>query len=398
MLAKKLTQEAVDLMKKDDVPSYKKSVELLLKAFESDTSNSSILSYMAYGYARLYNISKKDVEYINALRSIISRSEKIDPNIQTLYTAKIEFANIQKNYSSGVAEFNTLMTSLKDPSKVSNSVLLVTANSAIGSNDYNSAYQIVTRINRSGNDSALSHYLEGIIRINNKETELAISSFEEALKKNPEHNSSKVKLFELGKNASINKIFNLIKTNYKNMFHDDVSICLYLIGNILVQNNQEDKAKYFTLKAEDFSPDIVNALITYEQLGGIIAKYKKETIPGASSSSEVSTFLLRGDELFNTQKYRDASLQYRMAASLGPNNATAWYKLGEAYRMTYEYGKAIEAYEESLKLDKMNVATTVKLAIVQTELFKFKSASDNLKKAQQMDPTTLTYICHRLPE
>ena len=384
--AKKLTKEALKLMKQDDVPSYKRSVELLLKAFENDTSNSSILSYLAYGYERLYNVSKKDMEYINALRSIISRSEKIDPNIQTLYTAKIEFENIQKNYNSGIAEFNTLMTSLKDPSKVSNQVLLVTAHSAIGSNDYNSAYQIVTRINRSSDDTAMSHYLEGIIRTNNKETELAVSSFEEALNKNPKHYSSIVKLFELGKNASINNIFELIKTNYKEMFHDDVSICLYLIGNILVQNNQEDKAKYFYQKALDFSPDNIKAMITYEQLGGNIGKYKKDTIPGIASSSEVTTFLLRGDELFNTQKYRDASLQYRMAASLGPNNANAWYKLGEAYRMTYEYGKAIEAYEESLKLDKMNVSTIVKLARVQSELFKFKDASENLKKAQQIDP------------
>jgi tetratricopeptide (TPR) repeat protein len=385
--AKKLRLDALELIKKDDITSYKKAAEDLLKSFEMDTSNSSVLSYLAYTYSRLYYVSKRDSEYLNALKAIITRSEKIDPNIQTLSMAKIAYSNVQKDYGSGIVVFNELLSSLKDPSKISNDVLLVTAESAMGSNDYNSAFQIVSRINKSEEyKNPRSYYLEGIIRINNKELELAASAFKRALEINPNHFASKIKLFELGKNASVNNIFDFLKSNYQNMSHDDASICLYLLGNIMVQNNDTEKAKYFYEKALDFSNENVKAMIAYEQLGGNISKYKKGISITSIPSAETGTFLIRGDELFHLQKYRDSSLQYRMATSLDPQNALAWYKLGEAYRMTYEYSKAIDSYIESLKLDKMDLNSLIKLARVQVDLYKFKDAAENLKKAQEIDP------------
>ncbi|MCX6112245.1 MAG: tetratricopeptide repeat protein, partial [Proteobacteria bacterium] len=385
--AKKLRDDAIALMRNDNIPDYQKAAEMLLRSFGFDTSNSSTLSYLAYAYSRLYYVSRRDAEYINALKAIIARSEKIDPNIQTLSMARIAGSNIQKDYRAGIVTFNELLSSLKDPLKVNHDVLLVTAEAAIGSNDYNSAFQIVSRLNKAEEyKNPRSYYLEGIIRINNKELELSAAAFKRALEINPNHFSSKVKLFELGKESSLNNIFNFLKANYKSMNHDDTSICLYLLGNIMVQNTDVKKAKYFYEKALDFSNENVKAMIAYEQLGGNISKYKRDasitSIPGA----ETSTFLIRGDELFHLQKYRDSSLQYRMAASLDPQNAMAWYKLGEAYRMTYEHAKAIDAYTESLKLDKLNVDSLVKLARTQIDVYKFKDAADNLKKAQEIDP------------
>lgn len=385
--AKKLRTEAVDLMQKDEITGYIKAVELLLRSFELDNTGNSTLSYLAYAYSRLYSVSKKDAEYLNALKAIIARSEKIDPNIQTLTMARVAYSNIQKDYGTAITSFNELLNTLKDPSKTSNDVLLVTAEAAVGSNDYNSAFQIVSKLNRLDEyKNPRSHFIEGIIRINNKELELATNAFKAALEINPNHFPSKVKLFELGKDASLNNIFNFIKTNYKNMSHDDVSICLYLLGNTMVQNSNVAKAKYFYEKALDFSNENVKAMIAYEQLGGNISKYRKENLTGSVPTAETSTFLMRGDELFHLQKYRDASLQYRMATSLDPQNALSWYKLGESYRMTYEYAKAVDSYLESLKLDKLNVLSMVKLARTQIELYKFKDAADNLKKAQDIDP------------
>ncbi|MEI6093590.1 MAG: tetratricopeptide repeat protein, partial [bacterium] len=385
--AKKIRAEALELMQKDEINSYKKAAELLLRSFELDNTGNSTLSYLAYAYSRLYSVSKKDPEYLNALKAIISRSEKIDPNIQTLMMAKIAYSNIKKDYSASIVTFNELLNALIDPSKIDNNVLLVTAEAGIGSNDYNSAFQIVNKLNRLEEyKSPRAHFIEGIIRINNKELELATTAFKNALEINPNHFPSKVKLFELGKEASLNNIFNFLKTNYKSMSHDDVSTCLYLLGNTLVQNNDVEKAKHFYEKALDFSNDNVKAMIAYEQLGGNVSKYKKDSSTSSMPAAETSTFLMRGDELFHLQKYRDASLQYRMAASLDPQNALSWYKLGEAYRMTYEFAKAIDSYIESLKLDKLNVLSMVKLAKTQTDLYKFKDAADNLKRAQEIDP------------
>jgi len=381
-----MKDQALTLIIKDDINSYKKAVELLLASYEADTTNYNDMSYLAYCYSMLYNVSKKDTEYLNSLKAIISRAEKTDTNIQSTTLAKMSYAIIQKNYNGAITSFNEMLNALKDPTKVEDQLLIAAAEAAIGQNDYNAAFQILTKINKSNNIYPRAYYLEGLIRINNKEYEIAASLFRKALEINPKHVLSMVRLFELGKDATALNIFNYAKDNYMNSSHDDISIMLYLLGNIMVQNNDVEKAKYFYEKALDFSASNAKAMIAYEQLGGSIAKYKKEFMPSTMPNPETSTFLMRGDELYRLQKYRDASLQYRMAASLDPQNTNSWYKLGEAYRMTYEYSKAMDAYNESLKTDKLAVLPMIRLARVQTDLYKFQDAADNLKRAQEIDP------------
>ena len=91
--------EAIKLLKKDDIASYKKAVQILLEAYELDTTNYTVLSYIAYAYAKLYYVSKQDSEYINALKAILGRAEKTDTNIQTVTLAKMAFAITQRDYN-----------------------------------------------------------------------------------------------------------------------------------------------------------------------------------------------------------------------------------------------------------------------------------------------------------
>ncbi|MFH1223939.1 MAG: tetratricopeptide repeat protein, partial [Pseudomonadota bacterium] len=381
-----LKNQALNLLPNDDIKSYKKAVDLLHASYEADTSNYGAISYIAYCYSRLYGVSKMDNEYLNSLKAIVSRAEKTDINVQSTTLAKMSYAIIQKDYNGAITSFNEMLNVLKDTSKIDPQLFIAASEAAIGQNDFNSAFQILNKVNKNNDTYPRAYYLEGIIRINNKEYELAASMFRKALDINPNHVASKVKLFELGKDASATNIFNYAKENYMNASHEDISAMLYLLGNIMVQNTDVPKAKYFYEKSLDFSASNVKAMIAYEQLGGNISKYKKEAKLSSLPNTETSTFLMRGDELYRLQKYRDASLQYRMAASLDPQNTIAWYKLGESYRMTYEYSKAIDAYKESLKLDKLSLMPMVKMARVQIDLYKFQEAADNLKKAQEVDP------------
>lgn len=379
--------EAIKLIKKDDIASYKKAVQLLLEAYELDTTNYTTVSYIAYTYAKLYSVSKQDSEYTNALKAILSRAEKTDTNIQVVTMAKMAFAISQRDYSGALVSFNEMLAAVKDPSQIKEELLILAAEASIGQNDYNAAFQVLNnRVNKNNSSYPRAFYLEGIIRINNKEYELAADDFKKALSISPEHATSQVKLFELGKNSTMSAMFDYLKSSYLIMDFSDISTMLYLIGNTFVQIGQVDKAKHFYEKALDFYASNPKAMVAYEQLGGNIAKYKKEIMPGYSASPETVTFLLRGDELFRQQKYRDACLQYRMAASLDPQNINALYKLGEAYRLSYEFTKAIDVFNEALKLDKLHIDTLIKISRVQADLFQFREALNNLDRAQKIDP------------
>ncbi len=385
--ALKLKQEAVKLLSKDNLLNYKKALNLLHEAAEHDVNSASILSYIAYCYARLYNISKKDPEYANALRAIINRAEKSDKNIETISLAKMAYFNSQKDYKSSISIFNELMTLIKDPTKIDNKTLTVAAEALIGGGEYNSAFQITSSINKNqASEYPRSYYIQALIRMNNKEYEMAATDLRTALRLNPDHSESQIKLFEMNKDAAATKMFTYLKENVSNINHEDASTILYLLGNIAVQNSDIESANLFYEKALDFSSSNVKAMIAFEQLGGDVSKYKKTALQMPNTYIESSTFLMRGDELLHLQKYRDSSLQYRMATSLEPQNMIAWYKLGESYRLSYEYAKAIDAYSESLKIDKLSLPALVKLSIIQTDLYLFQEATNNLKKAQEIDP------------
>ncbi len=383
----KLKQDAAKLLNNDDITSYKKALAMFHESLEYDASNYSVLSYIAYCYSRLYEVSKKDAEYNNALRAMINRAEKSDQNIQTISTAKMAYFNTQKDYKSAVSVFNELMSSMKDPSAIDQIAFISSAEALIGGGDYNSAYQITSSLTKKmASQYPRAYYIQGLIRMNNKDYELAAGDFKTALKLNPNHSASQIKLFEMNKDAAATKMFGYLKKNSANISHEDASAILYLLGNIAVQNSDIESAKTLYEKSLDFSSSNVKAMIAFEQLGGNISKYKKTATQMPNTHIDSSTFLMRGDELYHLQKYRDASLQYRMATSLDMQNMIAWYKLAESYRMSYEYAKAIDAYNESLKIDKLSMPSLVKLARVQTDLFMFKEATENLKKAQEIDP------------
>ncbi len=379
--------EAIKLIRKDDISSYKKGVQMFLEAHELDTTNFSSISYIAYCYSKLYAVSKQDSEYINALKAIISRAEKNDMNIQNVTLAKMAYAISQRDYSGALFAFNEMLSAIKDPSKIREDLLIEAAEASIGQNDYNSAFQVLNnRVNKSNTLYPKGFYLEGLVRINNKEYELAAQAFKKALEINADHASSQVKLFELGKNSTMSAMFTYLQEKYLLMDYSDTSTMLYLIGNAFVQSGQVDKAKHFYERSLDFYPSNTKAMLAYEQLGGNTSKYKKDAMPNYNANPETVTFMLRGDELFRQQRYRDACLQYRMASSLEPKNITALYKLGEAYRLAYEFAKSEDAFNEALKVDKMNLNTLIKISRVQTDLYKFLDAMLNLKKAQEIDP------------
>jgi len=394
--------EAIKLLKRDDIADYKKAVQMLLESYELDTTSYTTLSYIAYAYTKLYYVSKQDSEYTNALKAILSRAEKTDTNIQTVTMAKMAFAITQRDYNAAMVSFNEMLAAVKDPSQIRDELLIIAAEASIGQSDYNAAFQVLNnRVNKNNSAYPRAFYLEGLIRINNKEYEMAADDFKKALLLNPNHATSQVKLFELGKESTMSSMFGYLKEKYLMLDFSDISTMLYLIGNTLVQIGQVDKAKHFYERSLDFYASNPKAIVAYEQLGGNISKYKIEIMPGYNANPETVTFMLRGDELFRQQRFRDACLQYRMASSLEPQNINALYKLGESYRLSYEFAKAVDIFNEALKIDKLHIDTLIKIARVQADIYLFQEALTNLDKAQKIDPEnpdvlfTMGYIAEK---
>ncbi|MBN1115227.1 MAG: tetratricopeptide repeat protein [Oligoflexia bacterium] len=381
--SKKNLDQALALFRNDDFPSYRKAVDLLHKAMELDVSNKTILSYIAYGYFRLYEVSEKDTEYVNALGAIVTRAAQGDYNIQSLALAKIGYSLVKNDADTAIALVNEAMGTVQPPY---NPDLLITGADALMRNGvYSDAFRLVSAVNEQNNNRyPRAFYLDGLIKINNGDAESALESFNFALEINPGHTLSKVKILEIGRDSG--KIAEALAKHGREMSFRDVSDLLFILGNRELSLHEAGKAKDLFRNALNFSSENNELLMAYERLGGKTEQFRKKAVADSALSSEASAFLMRGDELFYNQQYRDASLQYRMAASLSPGSALVWAKLGEAYRKTYELDNAVKAFTEGLKLDKLSVDLLVKLGRVQTDLFNFVEADNNLKQALELDP------------
>jgi len=83
------------------------------------------------------------------------------------------------------------------------------------------------------------------------------------------------------------------------------------------------------------------------------------TTPGPISTLEPSStvglsaaeYIRAGDELFGNGRYEEATVEYRMAVSLEPQNAEAYARLGEAYLQLGSCDQAIPEFQQALALD-----------------------------------------------
>ena len=382
----KLMRIASKLIINDDVQSYKNAIAKLHEAILYDTNNMSALSLLAISYARLSDVSKKDLEFNNALNSIVFRAEKGDTNLQNLTQAQILEKTIHNNYLKALNVFNNISSYIKtiDPA-----MLILLSEVYIKTNDYNTAYKALQSIANSNNNKfPRLYYLLGLINLNNNQKTLAETNFRKALKINKNHLSTKVELILLGLEITKNtEILQFIQKNIDNLYFADVSKLLFLVSKNQYKIGKNKLAKKIAKIALSFDSSNDSLKSLFQELGGEIEKFDSKDQSFTSSDIEkFEKFMIRGDYLFSTQGYRDAILQYRMATSIKPKDLVAWYKLGEAYRKTYDYDKAINAYKKSLEINKFYLPSLAKLARTYIYIYDLESALEFIKTAKNIDP------------
>jgi len=384
--SKNYTSRAYALIMKDNIESYKKALELLNDAIIYDTDNAAALSLLAISYARLFKVSKKDTEYINALNSIIQRAEKKDTNIQNISQAQIlEKINL-KDYNSALSIFDNISYYIKtiDPN-----LLLSIAEVYILKNDYNTAYKALNSLSADENiNLPRVYYLIGLINLHNKQNSIAETNFNKVLKLNPNHSEAQVELILLGLQKQKNtEILDFIVKNINNLSFINISSLLYIVAKNQYLIGKTKLSKQITEIALSF--DNTNLLIKslFEELGGDLNKFpNNEDSFSSYDLANFEKFMIRGDYLFSAQEYRDAILQYKMGTSIKPKEIIAWYKLAETYRKTYEYDKAIDTYKKALEINKLYLPALTKLARTYINIFNLEEAAENIKLAKSIDP------------
>lgn len=381
-----LMKKAQTLIIKDNIESFKKAIDLLHESILFDTTNMSALTLLTIAYARVFDVSEKNIEYTNAIKAILYRAQKGDTNLQNLTQAQILEKLIHNDYLKALDVFNNISSYIKtiDPN-----LLILLSEVYMRNNDYNTAYKALQNIANSDNNRfPRLYYLLGLINLSNNQKTLAETNFKKALEINKDHLASKVELILLGLEITKNtEILKFIKDNIENLSFTSVSKLLFFIAKNQFSIGKNKLAKQIAQIALNFD-STNNALKSlFQELGGDLEKFKTTDQSFNNLDLEkFEKFMIRGDFLFSSQDYRDAILQYKMATSIKPKDITAWFKLAETYRKTYEYDKAIDTYIESLKLNKFYLPSLSKLARTYIHIYDLDSALEYIKTAKNIDP------------
>lgn len=384
--AKILLKKVENLIIKDDIDSYKSAITALEEAVIYDTSNYSTLSMLAATYSRLFGISKKDNEYINAVNAIIYRAEKGDTDVQNLTQAQMLLKLISDDYQGALNVFSYVSNFIKT---IEPQTLILISEAYFYNKDYNTSYKALQNIaNASENKYPRVYYLMGLINLINKQKTIAEENFRTALKINDKHTAATTELILMGVEKQKNtEILKFIEDNIDVLNFSDIAKLMFYVGKKEFKLGKLKLAKKLIETSLDFDTSNKEAMSLFDEIGGDTKKYLgKNGFTNEADLDKFQKFIIRGDYLFSNQEYRDAILQYRMASSVNSKDLTVWYKLGEAFRNTYEFDKAIDAYKKALEVNKLFLPALTKLARTYINMYDLEAASTYIKTAKNIDP------------
>ncbi len=144
------------------------------------------------------------------------------------------------------------------------------------------------------------------------------------------------------------------------------------------KNSQEYKDGYY---------EIERYLMTNcERLQLVIASNEKQSEKSVSKDPESLRYYSLGAQEAKDGNHERAIEYYEEALRIDPNFAFAWDNIGIAYRRLDQYDKAIEAYNKSLELDPYGMMPLQNIAIAYQYKKEFKKAIEAFEKLGKVHP------------
>jgi tetratricopeptide (TPR) repeat protein len=210
---------------------------------------------------------------------------------------------------------------------------------------------------------ALDHVLLGQAALDAREKEVAIREFEEALRLEPTHYWSMIKLGqafnELGEGPA-----------------DFAAAVAVYIGCIM---KRPDYAPAYRYRARAHS-----YLKQYEKS---VQDYTKAT---ALDPTDVQSWNGRGAAYIGLQQHEKALAELNKAIELDPKLAAAWNNRAVAYNYLHQYDKALADLNKATELDPKEVVAWSNRGAAYNNLRQYDKALADFNKAIELDPRTAT--------
>lgn len=183
--------------------------------------------------------------------------------------------------------------------------------------------------------------------------------------------------------------------SFRFLYHSIFFIALFFLSHPLYRYLDNIK-KVKKVQLLNLSYTVIFAIILISLFGYILGpplwkaylNYKESRVLLAKEHYQ------EGLNFLEKQSYKEAIEKFKLAISNDKKLTTAYYKLGEAYRLNGEILKAEENFKKALKIDPKFANCYLSLGLLSEENNKITEAIENYEKSIEIDPNLSESLYH----
>ncbi len=366
----------------DNVVGYRAAADKLLKAAAKDTNHVKALAMLASSYLNLIDSSNKDDQYFSTITKIIdlSRAKKVD--LPETVIADVEFyitVNRPEDAQGRINEYT------KRNDKFGYELFYYLALAFYHRGDGQTAARYIREIPDNKAFSAKVFYLRGMIAEKLKDRESALKEYEKAIKMNPAHAKSRLRISEMFseagnlKGAAAHLSF---LTEHTGLLAPKELARTYILHAQLNQlYDKPDHALGAIERAVKLDPSNHDYLLEYYTLR---SRAGDTTTAEVKKAAQMYYFLSQGEKLLKTNRYHDALVQFLRAHEANPGSAAALIKIGDMFRLQNDIGNALANYRKATVQAPKNVEAWSKYIGILIQSYEWEDANKALTQFKSL--------------
>lgn len=374
-------EEGIKFYLQDTVVGYRQATNKFLLAASYDINNVKALALLASSYLNLIDSSNKDENYFQVLSRLIEMSRAKSVDLTETVIADVEFFLMA---NKAEAAGNRIIEYTKQHPKYGLEMFYYLSLAFYARGDMASAARYLAQFPDNKAFSPKIFFLRGQIAEKLRDNEAAINEYKKALRLNPQHAKSQLRLAAIlsaqGNLKAAAHYLDFITINSHLLSPKDLGLAYYLhaqlselfqkwdiaLGDVeravkLDPENHDYLLEMFTLRAKagDSLQSVQKQARMYYFLGEgekLIqqGKYQEALIPllQARSVNETSPIpLVKIGDMFSYLKDpENARRNYKLATERAANDIKVWSKYINSLIECYEWEEAVKAMEKFRKL------------------------------------------------
>lgn len=380
-LSMKTYGEAMKYYVADTVTGYKSAADRLRMASTQDPGNVKALAMLASSYLNLIDSSNKDENYFSVISKLIEMSRAKALDVPETVIADVEF---YLTVNKAEAAQNRIVEYTKVHQNFGLEMFYYLALAFYHRGDFTSAARYLAQFPDNKVYSAKIFYLRGQVAEKLKEIDAALGEYKKALKFNPSHAHSHLRIAALlEKRGALREAaphLDFVVTHAALLPPHDLALGYYLHAQLSQLFQKVDVALFDIERAVKLDKDNHDYLL---ELYTLRAK-AGATIQSVQKEARMYYFLGEGERLLRDGKYQDAltqflqarqsydqselppikigdmfwnlhdmqnaRLNYKLAADRAPNNIEVWSKYIDVLIQSFDWEEAQKAMDRFRKL------------------------------------------------